>query len=174
MGLLCPQKERKEGREDGEPQPPKITSLSRGEISRSGPEANRCASAGSRSNPKMAESSTSPFGSRHSHPEVTGNSGGRRGPRGPDLPRGPPAPCRALGSARAPGPTAEPRPLLRDRVGLTPGPGRVGAIAPGDCALRPLQSAGRGSSPGASPRAPPPLPRPPNLLLGRIFPGSSY
>nr|XP_036871044.1 pre-mRNA-splicing factor cwc22-like [Manis javanica] len=60
--------------------------LETGEISRSGPKANRCALAGSRSNPKMAESSRGLPSPRHSHPEVTGNSSRRRGLRGPDPP----------------------------------------------------------------------------------------
>lgn len=155
--------ERKEGGENGEPQHPKITSSRRGEISRSSPEANSSDSAGSRSNPKMAESSRVLSRPRHSHREVTGNAVSAAWSAGTRLSRCPPPLPRTWHPWRR-----DPRPR-RDRD--APSQEGVGAVTLSDGELRPLPGAG-GSSPGA-PSARPLLPQAPNLLLGRISLGSS-
>lgn len=104
MGLLCPQKERKEGREDGEQPPPKITSLrQRGnELKRS-----RSQTVATRLDPAQTQNGrvlTSPL---ESPPLTPGGDRkldlGRRGPPGPDLPAAPRPPCRELGTPRARG-----------------------------------------------------------------------
>lgn len=151
MGLLCPQKERKEGGEDGEPQPRKITSSRRCEISRSGPGANRSDSAGSRSNPKMAESPGVPSVPALT-PEVTGNavSAAWSAPTGPSVGprRSAPPPRRG----RAPGPSKGPAaPVARLRAPAAPE--RPGAV------------------PGRSPRRARPSPGPQTYFQGEFFLG---
>ena len=161
--------ERKEGGEDGEPQPPKITSLRLGgklaEVVPKPTVATRLDAAQTQNGRVLKSPLESP-------PLTPG--GDRKLGLGCAVRRDltfplPPAPCRALGTPRArgtgsPAAATPPRPRRQSEES-------VGATTLSHRELRPLRSAGGG--PRETPSARPPLPRAPNLLLERISPGSS-